>query len=41
MNFYKKHTSKLYSFLMTDIALVSLNHLRFKKLLQEEYKNQS
>ena len=41
MNFYKKYTSKLYSFLMIDTTLVSLNHLRFKKLLQEEYKNQS
>ena len=26
---------------MIDTTLVSLNHLRFKKLLQEEYKNQS
>ena len=26
---------------MIDTALVSVNHLRFKKLLQEEYKNQS
>ena len=41
MNFYKKYTSKPYSFLMIDTALVSVNHLRFKKLLQEEYKNQS
>ena len=41
MNFYKKYMSKPYSFLMIDTALVSVNHLRFKKLLQEEYKNQS
>ena len=37
MNLYKKCTAKPYSFLVTDVTLVSDNSLNFRKNLVKQY----
>ena len=38
MNLHEKCAAKPYSFLVTDTTLISDNRLRFRKIMQKEYK---